>query len=368
MTQSQHPASPTSPFSAQAVHALLAPLEPPFGPYDALSLTGDASARRYFRLRSRQDSTRTLILMVMDPKAPLASEEFGWEGVEPDELLFINVQRFLHPLGAAVPAVYGYDAVHGLMVLEDLGDLTLEAWMRSRAWDEIEAMYRDALDALIALQVNACLSPRLSETWASRVAFDEALFLKEFDHFYEYTVEARVGALADASKQVLDQQFRSLSATLAALPRYFVHRDFHCRNLMVHHGHIVLIDFQDAVMGPRHYDLVSLLKDAYVTLPEPVLSRLQRYYYDAFEAYAAQKGAPGAGESYDAYLLHFDLVSLHRSMKAAGRFDFIDLVKKNPKFKAWIPEALVNVGRVLRTYPALAPLRDVLLQKLPGLA
>lgn len=349
--------------SMTALEPLLAAQTPPFGPVHIQVLTGDASNRRYCRLRSLADPHRTLILMVMDPHAPLASEEAGWDGVAPDELLFTHVQRFLHPLGVAVPATFGYDPVAGLLLLEDLGDETLEAWMQGRSWEEREPLYRQGVEILVKMQVEARRSPLLAQTWPSKVAFDAPLLRWEFDHFYEYTVQARRGAVSPEAYAVIDAHFQALSEELAALPRFFVHRDYHCRNIMVRDMKLIMIDFQDAVMGPRHYDLASLLRDAYVDLPEALIERLLVHYLETFRA----TGESGGDDDLPTFRRHFDLMSLHRSMKAAGRFDFIDIVKKNPKLLGSIPAALRNVRRVLNLYPSLHPLRDALATRLPEL-
>lgn len=328
-----------------------------------LHLKGDASSRRYFRIELQGAQVASAILMVMDPTAPLASEEAGWDHIQPDELLFVNVQKLLLPLELPVPRIYHYDAPNGLMLLQDLGDVTLEAWLRAHPREAWEGMYQKAVELLAQLQVRLQHSGTLSSAWASQVAFDERLLRWEFDHFYEYTLEKRRGGLSSTEYAVVDQTFTRLSQALAALPRFFVHRDYHSRNLMIAADAPWMIDFQDAVLGPRQYDLVSLLRDAYVTLTDAEVERLIAHYLSVF----AQEGGHCPDEDPAAFRRHFEWMSLHRSMKAAGRFDFIDLVKKNPGFLQYIPSCLSNIRRILRADDSLHPLRAVLGSRLPEL-
>jgi hypothetical protein len=155
--------------------------------------------------------------------------------------------------------------------------------------------------------------------------------------------------------------FQAIAELLAGQPRVFTHRDYHSRNLIVDGARLGVIDFQDALMGPAAYDLASLLRDAYIALDEALIDELIAAYLDRME----QAGA-GLGDR-AAFRRLFDLTSIQRNLKAAGRFVYIDRVKKNPKFLADIPRVLGYVRRNLETYPELATLRKHLTPYVPEL-
>lgn len=370
------------------------------GPVRAVFLTGDASSRQYVRLFTLTPPERSYVLMVMDPRSPLTSEEAGWDHVQPDELLFTNMQRFLKRIGARVPEIYGYDASAGLLLLEDLGDLTLEGWLMQsstapapaariptghekvaqeaegeavlvgdgrpailRRSAEVEGIYQQAIEALVQLQAHAFEGDAFAQTWASRVFFDEALLYWEFHHFFEYTVAPSSQPGQPGDDAVILAGLRALAQALAQQPTTCVHRDLHCRNVMVHQEQVYLIDFQDAVTGPLLYDLVSLLGDAYIRLPEPMVARLKTYYYQR----AQQEGVRGLPDR-EQFERDYDAIGLHRLMKAAGRFDFLNTVKHKSGYLQYIPHLLASIRKLLSQDPAHATLHAALARRLPALA
>jgi aminoglycoside/choline kinase family phosphotransferase len=141
----------------------------------------------------------------------------------------------------------------------------------------------------------------------------------------------------------------------------FTHRDYHSRNLMVDGGRLGVIDFQDALMGPATYDLASLLRDAYIQLDEALVDDLVAYYLDRM----AERGS--VWNDRPAFRFLFDLTSIQRNLKAAGRFVYIDRVKGNAKFLADVPRVLGYVKRNLQKYSDLAALRKHLTPYVPEL-
>jgi aminoglycoside/choline kinase family phosphotransferase len=119
---------------------------------------------------------------------------------------------------------------------------------------------------------------------------------------------------------------------------------------------IRVIDFQDALMGPCQYDLASLIRDSYIDLPEEVVDSLIQYYVTQWEKQT------GETIQNDLFREFFDLISIQRNLKAAGRFVFIDQVKKNPKFLPYVPPTLAKVKRNLEKHRRLKPLQDLLAQ------
>ncbi|NGZ60976.1 MAG: aminoglycoside phosphotransferase, partial [Nitrospira sp. LK265] len=153
----------------------------------------------------------------------------------------------------------------------------------------------------------------------------------------------------------------NIAELLAGQPRAFTHRDYHSRNLMVDGSRLGVIDFQDALMGPTTYDLASLLRDAYIQLDEALVDDLVGYYLDQL----AERRFVWTDRA--AFRRLFDLTSIQRNLKAAGRFVYIDRVKGNPKFLADIPRVLSYVKRNLEKYSELETLRKHLSPHVPEL-
>ena len=335
------------------------------GDLKVIPLAGDASNRSYYRLElnSKNSKGKTLVLMALAEPEPFKQSEEKESGqTETTELPFINIQKFLHTHGVAVPQVYYHDQKNGLIYLEDLGDRTFEKVAKNLPAAQIKLFYQKAIDELIRIQ--GCKSDGASSCIAFGRTYNHPLFVWEFNHFLEYGAEKNGGgrpALEDSV--IFKETFNRISTILAAEPTVLVHRDYHSRNLMVQgEDKLRVIDFQDALLGPCQYDLASLLRDAYMTLPEDLIDGLIDYYIDQKE----QKEKTTINHRQFRYL--FDLVSLQRNMKAAGRFIFINLVKKNPDFLRYVPKALKDISVNLNKYPELKALKSALSRYLPELA
>lgn len=277
------------------------------------------------------------------------------------ELPFINILNHLAKVDVAVPALHYYDQTAGLLYLEDFGDLTLTEACRDATRKTIGALYRQAIDILVRIQTALTELPN-PECLAFGRAFDVPLLMWEFDHFLEYGVAARNGKPMEADdEQTVRAEFQKIAELMAGQPRVFTHRDYHSRNLMVDGARLGVIDFQDALMGPPTYDLASLLRDAYIALDETLIDDLLNYYLN----HMVGRGSLYADRA--AFRRLFDLTSIQRNLKAAGRFVYIDRVKHNPKFLADIPRVLGYVRRNLAKYPELAVLRKHLAPYVPEL-
>ncbi len=321
-----------------------------------VQLKGDASNRSYLRVGRWPDSQ---VVMVM-PAGSQRSEEAS-KGGPPDELPFMNVHRYLEGLGVRVPRILRYDPGAAMMVLEDLGDLTFE-----RALDGAsrEALYGRAIDLLARMRAAAEARPD-PRCLAFTRAFDEELYTWELHHFREYGLEAWSGKVpSDAERTQLERAFTGIAHRLAAAPRGFTHRDYQSRNLMMTHGDLVVIDFQDALQGPWQYDLVALLRDSYVEL-EPALvdEMIDRW----LAAYTRASGrAPGRRE----FRRFFDLLTVQRKLKDAARFEFIHRAKKNPRFLPSIPASLHYARAAMERLsddPDVVALREVAVRYVPEL-
>ena len=326
------------------------------------ALAGDASNRRYFRIGLKGDGPASLILMQLaEPEAFKQSEEaVSGASIQINELPFTNVLSHLTKVGVTVPLLYFYDRDAGLLYLEDFGDLSLAEACRHADLPTVERLYRKAVDGLVVLQAKGT-ALRDPGCIAFHRSFDVPLLVWEFEHFLEYGIEARRNKPMDEEDgRIIRAEFRKIAELLAGQPQVFVHRDYHSRNLMVDGGRLGVIDFQDALMGPASYDLASLLRDAYIRLDEELIDRLIDHFLDGL---AAQGQAPNP----EAFRRLFDLTSIQRNLKAAGRFVYIDRVKHNPKFLADIPRVLGYVKHNLMKYPELATLRKHLTPYVPEL-
>src|SRR5262245_25995972 len=219
-------------------------------------LTGDASDRRYFRI-IQSDGAPTLVLGLHAEPIDFAS------------LPVVNVARRLAALALPVPRVLGHSDGLGILALDDLGDLTLQAHLGAASPSEHTALYRQAIAFLDVLQRRGAeIDPDGFVPY--RVAFDVEKLTWELDFFLKHFVAGYRGApITPAQRAAFDEEFGVIAAELAAEPRVLCHRDYHSRNLMLHAGTLHIIDFQDARMGPETYDLASLLRDSYVDLEEP---------------------------------------------------------------------------------------------------
>jgi aminoglycoside/choline kinase family phosphotransferase len=316
-------------------------------------LAGHASMRSYWRVGNPPGS---LVVMVLPPDA---KPEEVTKGAAPAENPFLDVQRYLEALGVRVPGIHGAYEADGLIVLEDLGDDMLET--RLLAGAPRAALYETAIDQLALMRAAAEVRP--TGCIAFTRSFDQELYRWELDHFVEWGLEAWKGArLAPAEKELVDREFDRISRTLEAEPKGFTHRDYQSRNLMVlPSGAQAVIDFQDALLGPRQYDLVALLRDSYVELPAPFIEEMLRRYLDQL----ARAGGPRL--PYEPFRDVFDLLTVQRKLKDAGRFVFIDRVKKNPGFLVSIPASLRYVKEAFARRPDLAPLQAVLARHVPEL-
>jgi hypothetical protein len=323
-------------------------------------LAGDASNRRYFRVELAGGPPHTLVLMQLaSPEAFKQSEE-AVSGAAPPitELPYVNIQAHLAKADVAVPALYYYDKPAGLLYLEDVGDVTLAQACANAASPETPALYRQAVDALIRLHLKASFPPDPACLAFGR-AFDTPLLMWEFDHFIEYGIEKRAGAaLPEGDRRTIRDEMRKIAGLLADQPRVFTHRDYHSRNLMVQDERLRVLDFQDALMGPASYDLASLLRDSYLSLEEELIEELVIRYLEG----RAKAGAPLDRMT---FMRIFDLTSIQRNLKAAGRFVYILLEKNNDRYLQYIPRTLGYVRRNLAKHRSLHPLRAALARHVP---
>jgi aminoglycoside/choline kinase family phosphotransferase len=302
-------------------------------------LTGDASDRRYFRVLFREEAPQVLAVH----PGP----------IDFDALPFVNVARLLSSMPVPVPRILDHSRELGIIALEDLGDVTLQAHVGAASAAEHAALYREAV-ALITTIQHRGRELESSHYVPYSVAFDVEKLTWELRFFTKHFLEAYRGAtLSDTTRQALAEEYAAIAAELAAEPRVLCHRDYHSRNLMLHNGRLYIIDFQDARMGPDTYDLVSLLRDSYVDFSAQQVEALIAFFL-------AKRGA-SAAEDAD-FQRRFDLMALQRNLKALGTFGFQTTSRGNPVYIQYIPRTLTYVRANLARYKRFDRLRDLLAQ------
>jgi len=298
--------------------------------FSLASASSDASFRRYFRVE--REGSQSLIVMDAPP---------GHEDCRP----FVHVAALFGAAGVHVPKVLAQDLKQGFLLLSDLGTRT---YLASLDESSADSLYRDALEALVKIQAVS----RHGEL----PDYDRALLERELRLFPDWYIERQLSLpLQDAERGALESAFELILAENLAQPRVYVHRDYHSRNLMVSDPNPGVLDFQDAVYGPITYDLVSLLRDAYIEWSEErVLDWCIRYWERARRA--GLPVHPDFGEFYRS----FDWMGAQRQLKVLGIF--ARLWKRDGKegYVADQPLVMRYLKRTCRRYRELLPLARLL--------
>jgi N-acetylmuramate 1-kinase len=290
----------------------------------------DASFRRYFR--ATLPDGRAYVVMDAPPEL---------EDCRP----FVHVARLLRAAGVHAPEVHAEDLAQGFLLLGDLGTQT---YLQELNADNAARLLGDATDALLRWQ----LATRPGEL----PLYDEALLRREMNLFPEWYISRHLGVeLSHAQKSELEGIFRLLVKSALAQPVVYVHRDYMPRNLMLSEPNPGVLDFQDAVLGPITYDIVSLLRDAFVSWDEErVLDWSVRYWEKAKHA-----GLPvqtGFAEFWRA----LEWMGLQRHLKVLGIFARINYRDGKPKYLEDAPRFIGYARAVSERYAALAPLARLL--------
>ena len=286
----------------------------------------DASFRRYWR--AQLDDGRTYVAMDAPPDK---------EDCRP----FVRVARMLADAGVHAPEVLAQDLEQGFLLLSDLGTRTYLGELNAR---NAAQLFADATDALLRWQ----LATRAGEL----PPYDEALLRREMNLFPEWYVERHLKkTLSGQQKQSLESIFALLVQSALAQPVVYVHRDYMPRNLMVCDPNPGVLDFQDAVLGPITYDMVSLTRDAFLSWEEErVLDWSARYWEKA-----KRVRLPVAAD-FAEFWRAFEWMGLQRHLKVLGIFARINYRDGKPKYLADTPRFLRYAREVAGRYGALAPL------------
>lgn len=296
-------------------------------------VSSDASARRYWRLDHRGGT-----LVAVD--APPPQEDVG---------RFVELARAFRAIGLNTPEVHALSAPDGFLLLGDLGERSYYQHLDAANADQL---YADAIAALVVMQT--------AGPTTGLPHYDGAFLRRELGLFSEWLLEGLLSVPRTAAMEtMLARAFDVLVEHALAQPRVCVHRDYHSRNLMVTGAQLGanpgILDFQDAVVGPVTYDLVSLLKDCYIDWPRDRVEDWASGYFDL----AVRSGILRTAEE-PHFLNWFDLMGVQRHLKAAGIFARLALRDGKPGYLADLPRTLGYVVDVASRHPALGDLGELI--------
>lgn len=298
-------------------------------------ISGDASFRKYFRLVIKNEN---YVVMDAPPeKEPLAP--------------FLAVQNILKNAEIRVPECFAQELNQGFLLLSDFGDQLL---LYSLTPENTERSYQKSIQTMIQLQ-------KISPAQLSLPLFDAGHIHQELNLFQDWFLQKYLGlVLSEDEQQLIHDTFNFLSQNLLTQPQVFIHRDYHSRNIMrLSDDNLGVIDFQDAMIGPLTYDLVSLLKDCYIQWPQEKLNQWMNYYYT--QSSLAQQ------LSQEAFSQAFELCGLQRHLKVLGIFSRLYLRDNKPKFLNDLPLTLNYVLNCLQDQPSLDQFYAFMLKRVGSL-
>ncbi|MDR0331431.1 MAG: phosphotransferase [Chitinispirillales bacterium] len=295
----------------------------------AAELAGQAaSTRRFFRV-FRRDRGESYILV-------------EWDSKDEDWPRFLGIAEHLSPSIPFLPKIYASDALHGLILEEDLGVVTLKQFCVDHAGEDlaVEDMYREVIDALTlwhSQDVANC------QSITSR-AMDAETFLWETGYF------ARHCAIEFFANERLltprwENERQRMAECAASIPVVCMHRDFQSENVLICGSCVRFVDFQGARLGPPHYDAASLLFDPYVDLGYDTIERLVNYYLVKTDSVSEENA--------------FYLCAAQRLMQALGAYGNLSLHKGKPRYRDFIPPALKKLSFVLTRLPDYPAMKEV---------
>jgi aminoglycoside/choline kinase family phosphotransferase len=291
-------------------------------------LVVEASARQYYRVQCARQQ-----YVVMDTPVDLIP-------VAP----YLNIAKRLDAGGMNVPAIFAVEPAQGFMLLADFGD---KSYQDALQFHEPQGLYVTALEALLKMQA-------LDDS--ALVLYDTAFFRREVAICEEWYFTHHLNVvLQGEALQVWEHTIALLLDRITRQPTVFVHRDYHCRNLMWIENPPGILDFQDAVKGPITYDVVSLLRDAYVAWPETFVLELARHYWEQ----AKKQGLPVPAD-FSAFYQDLEWTGLQRHLKILGIFARLYYRDGKTHYIKEIPRVLNYIYQVTERYKELHDLHALL--------
>ena len=307
-------------------------------------MAGGLSPRRFFRALTATGASA--VVMWLPPDAP--ERELARRTAR--RLPFLEMRETLENAHVRVPRLLGALPDEGLLVVEDVGQTLADVLVETP--DTAAQHYRRAVQELAKAQ--QALSALPPSSIARGRSFDRTLLTWEFDHFLEWGVEALGVTLSGSERLAFEGAREHVVREMTMLTQGFVHRDYQSRNLCPQpDGNIAWLDFQDALWGPRAYDLVALLRDSYQSFEEEFVSA-------RLEEFAAARGL--TVEDLPALRLEFDIITVQRKLKDAGRFVYFERTRGDASYLRYFVPTLEMVRAALRRLaqvPQLLPLEPL---------
>lgn len=305
--------------------------------------SSDASFRGYFRVIFSHSDNPDLMgdqsYIIMD-----APPEF--EDIKP----FIQIAGFLESQGLNVPHIYASNKKEGFLLLGDLGK---QNYLDNINTDNADNLYKQALTVLLKLQSIK------KDQWIDLPDYNHELLNLEMDLFEQWYVKEHLGInLNQSQQQILQQTLAYLTEQILLQPTVIVHRDYHSRNLMlVDDNNPGIIDFQDAVIGPCTYDLVSLLRDSYISWPDKQVEAWVAYFYQQLLQNKVIQNC-----SFEIFLQWFDFMGMQRQIKVVGIFSRLYYRDGKENYLNDIPQTLSYLIASSKKYPQFQDFYNLLLE------
>lgn len=298
--------------------------------------SADASFRRYFRAHIKPTTKFSNAYTVIAMDAPPKHE---------DNALFVKCAQVLSSCGLHAPNIYKTNLKQGFLLLEDLGKQTYQDQLQQSNADEC---YSDASQALMKLQ---CHTAKYATKFKP---YDRSLLLAEMTLFEQWYINSHLKkTLNNKQKQSLETIFNQLVSNALEQPQVLVHRDYHCRNLLITKtNNPGIIDFQDMVVGPISYDLVSLYKDCYISWPRKKIE----YWMENYRLMSIKKGLISSNISPVKWLRWFDLMGVQRHLKVLGIFSRLNHRDNKPQYLNNLPLVNQYLKETCSHYEKLHPL------------
>ncbi len=295
--------------------------------FQIYQLAGDASSRKYYRIVS---DDKSWVLMDWEPFSE-----------NDDEYPLLSVLKHFEKHNVHTPKIVAKSPSEGLLIQEDLGDLTLERkFWENQNQELVIPFYKQAIDELIKIHYKASLDK--TNCHAFKISFDTEKLLWELNYAYKNLLEGLCGIQFTAGEsKALQADFLDICQVLDKEEKFISHRDYHSRNVMIKLGKMRVIDFQDARMGPVQYDLVSLLKDSYVDIDPTISEKLLKYYLDE----RAKVYKPVSDLKHFNHI--YDIQSIQRCFKACGSFASFYVMRKDTRYLKYIHHTLKKVRESL---------------------
>lgn len=296
--------------------------------YDVSSLrvlSGDASFRKYYRV-----DKDAISYVVMD--CPPDKENLD---------AFIKISDKLQKAKINVPKLFECNEDDGFLVISDLGD---NLYSKKLDKETVYCLYTDALETIVKMQINTDLSGL--DNFDNLYDEENKLFTDWFLQHHQKT------DLDDSLRSDLSNEFDKINSIIRDIPKTFVHRDFHSRNLLVTDtNNPGVIDYQDAVLGPVTYDLVSLLKDCYITWDDGLIEDMLESFFTRIKSNSIN--------SISDFRYWFDITGLQRHIKAIGIFSRLNYRDNKNGYLKDVPRTYAYVDKVLNKYEDLSNLNEI---------